>query len=80
MNITEHRKNYFHIDGIRSTQKDVIEGQETVEEWKARTNKEPDVIPLGVGRFLSDLEKANKQKENKSYGRGSKTLKSWCLK
>lgn len=61
MNITEHRNHYFHIDGTKKEPKKRAGGQETVEEWIAKGNK-PEVIQIGVGRYLSDLEKSLKRK------------------
>ena len=57
MNITEHRKHYFHIDGIHSIKKQRIEGQETVEEFQARGGIITK-IKVGAFGFKSDLEKA----------------------
>ena len=45
MNITEYRKNYFHISSTNEAKKR-IKGQETVDEWMERTGKKPTDVAL----------------------------------
>lgn len=69
MNIIEHRKNYFHIDGVKTEARERTEGQETVEEFIAKGGKVK-TIPIGMSSYLNDIQKANLQKN--SYGRHGK--------
>lgn len=74
MNITEHRKQYFHLDSIDSTKKDKVEGQETVEEWLFRKDKKGcnhaiTIIPMGTSRFKNDLEKGNDARNRRKAGK-----------
>lgn len=67
MNITEHRKNYFHIDGIHSTKKEIVQGQETVEEFIARGGNVT-IIKVGAFGYKSDLEKARDTVKRRKQG------------
>ena len=73
MNIIEYRKNYFHIDGIKTEARARAQGQETVEQWIAKGNT-PEIVPMGQSSYLSEIEKANVQKNSKKYGRHHKGI------
>ena len=68
MNITEHRANYFHIGGIKTEARERDAGQQTVEEFIADGGK-VQTIPMGLSSYLSEIEKANIQKNSKKFGR-----------
>lgn len=68
MNITEYRKNYYHLDGIKTEARERAEGQETVEEFIAKGGK-VEIVPIGLSSYLNDMQKANVQKNSKEFGR-----------
>jgi hypothetical protein len=67
MNITEHRKNYFHLDGVYSVQPKLDSDKETVEEFIAR-GKTVQMIPMGVSGFKTYKQKAKDDKARRNQG------------
>lgn len=69
MAIHEIRKNYYHITKSQlqhHKQIDSVELQSAVEEWLSKDSKNKiEVIPMGVSRYLIDLQKTRLRKSRR---------------
>lgn len=64
MNITEHRKNYFHLDGPKVDCAKRLESEQmkvAVEAFKAKGGK-IERIPQGYSTYLNNLDNLNKER------------------
>ena len=60
MNIHRSRTTYFH-DTPPPHEK--VKGQESVEEWEARTNQKSEKIMPGVGNYKTEVTKAQQRRD-----------------
>lgn len=67
MNYIEHRANYFHLDGPKLRCHKQIESEQlqtAVEAYQAKGGK-IERIPMGMSRYLTDLQKSRLRKKHR---------------